>query len=238
MYGTSPSLRSVMTANGDGEKKIWATEFGAPTDGPAGSFVSEGTQAKMISKAYSTWRGYDWAGPLFTYQGRDLGTSTDTSQNHFGLLHSNWSPKPAYDAYRQAVAAATGATPANPIPAVPGTPAQEGRIGLQALKGRIDLAGKPTVKGKKLKVDVTCDGDANYNCTKARLQAAGRSEGEKRARQGRRPRSRHGSPRRRRQNRRAQPEADESGRGSYSAGAMGSSGSGPRCSSRRATRPA
>ena len=29
----------------------------------------------MISKAYSTWRGYDWAGPLFTYQGRDLGTS-------------------------------------------------------------------------------------------------------------------------------------------------------------------
>ena len=46
MYGTSPSLRSLMTSNGDGGKKIWATEFGAPTDGPAGSFVSESRAGK------------------------------------------------------------------------------------------------------------------------------------------------------------------------------------------------
>ena len=178
MYGTNPSLRSVMTANGDGEKKIWGTEFGAPTDGPAGSFVSESVQAKMITKAYSTWRGYDWAGPLFTYQGRDLGTSNDRRETHFGLLRNDWSQKPAYDAYRQAVAAATGATPANPTPADPATPAQGGRIGLQALKGRIDLDGKPTVKGKKLKLEVACDGDANYSCTKARLMLQGAPKGK------------------------------------------------------------
>ena len=35
MYGTYPSLRSTMTDNGDGGKKIWATEFGAPTNGPS-----------------------------------------------------------------------------------------------------------------------------------------------------------------------------------------------------------
>jgi hypothetical protein len=140
--------------------------------------VSEGVQAKMITKAYSTWRGYDWAGPLFTYQGRDLGTSNDRRETHFGLLRNDWSQKPAYDAYRQAVAAATGATPANPTPADPATPAQGGRIGLQALKGRIDLDGKPTVKGKKLKLEVACDGDANYSCTKARLMLQGAPKGK------------------------------------------------------------
>ncbi len=73
MYGTNPSLRSVMIDNGDAAKQIWATEFGAPTDGPAGSHVSEDTQAKMLSRAYSVWSKYDWAGPLFAYQGRDHG---------------------------------------------------------------------------------------------------------------------------------------------------------------------
>ena len=31
MYATSPSARSIMKANGDGKKKIWVTEWGAPT---------------------------------------------------------------------------------------------------------------------------------------------------------------------------------------------------------------
>ena len=36
MARTSPSLRSVMIRNGDGNKPIWVTEFGAPSGGPAG----------------------------------------------------------------------------------------------------------------------------------------------------------------------------------------------------------
>ena len=31
MSQTSPSLRSLMAAHGDSAKKIWITEFGAPT---------------------------------------------------------------------------------------------------------------------------------------------------------------------------------------------------------------
>jgi hypothetical protein len=114
MYGTTPSLRSVMSSNGDSAKKIWATEFGAPTNGPSGSFVSESEQAKMISKGYSVWRTYDWAGPMFSYQGRDYGTSTDSRENFFGLLRNDWSAKPAYAAYKQAVADATGTTTTPP----------------------------------------------------------------------------------------------------------------------------
>jgi polysaccharide biosynthesis protein PslG len=105
MYGTSPSLRSTMVANGDGAKKIWATEFGAPTNGPAGTFVSEDAQSRMVGTGISLFRSYDWAGPLFWYSGRDLGTSTSTRENFFGLLRYDYSQKPAFAAFK---AAATG----------------------------------------------------------------------------------------------------------------------------------
>jgi hypothetical protein len=105
MYGTSPSLRSVMTDNGDSAKKIWATEFGAPTNGPSGSYVSEATQASMLTKAYQLYRSYDWAGPLFFYQGRDQSANdTSTRENFFGLTRNDFSAKPAYTAYQQATA--------------------------------------------------------------------------------------------------------------------------------------
>src|SRR5690606_12770362 len=86
MAGTSKSLRSVMVANGDGDKRIWGTEFGAPTGGPAGTHVTEAEQAQMIARAYGLWQGYEWAGPLFVYEGRDMGTSQTTRENHFGLI--------------------------------------------------------------------------------------------------------------------------------------------------------
>jgi hypothetical protein len=106
MYGTSPSLRSVMVAHGDGAKKIWATEFGAPTGGPAGDsgVVSQAQQASMLTRAYQLFSGYSWAGPLFFYQGRDQGTDTSNSEDFYGLLNRDFTPKPAYTAYRQAVA--------------------------------------------------------------------------------------------------------------------------------------
>src|SRR3954447_4907509 len=108
IYGTNPSLRSVMLANGDGAKKIWGTEFGAPTNGPWN--ISESAQALMITTAYSQWASYNWAGPLFTYQGRDQGTDTSDSENFFGLLHHDFSPKPGYPAYQ---VAASGVAPTN-----------------------------------------------------------------------------------------------------------------------------
>jgi hypothetical protein len=36
MAQTSPSPRSMMIRNGDGNKPIWVTEFGAPSGGPDG----------------------------------------------------------------------------------------------------------------------------------------------------------------------------------------------------------
>jgi polysaccharide biosynthesis protein PslG len=98
MYGTATSLRSLMVANGDGAKKIWGTEFGAPTNGPAGSYVSEDVQAAALKAAWKLWGSYDWAGPLMWYAGRDLGTATTTRENFFGLLRNDFSAKPAFTA--------------------------------------------------------------------------------------------------------------------------------------------
>jgi hypothetical protein len=105
MYGTQPSLRSVMIANGDGAKKIWATEFGAPTDGPRGTYVSKAQQARMVIRAYRLFSHYSWAGPLFFFQGRDQGTNRGSDENFFGFLSHSFRPKPSYAAYLSAATA-------------------------------------------------------------------------------------------------------------------------------------
>jgi polysaccharide biosynthesis protein PslG len=102
MYGTNPSLRGVMISSGDRAKKIWATEFGAPTDGPAGTHVTPAEQARMVLRAYKLFAGYGWGGPLFFYEGRDFGTNKATNQDFFGLRKHDFSRKPAYGAYLSA----------------------------------------------------------------------------------------------------------------------------------------
>lgn len=104
MDGTPVSLRSLMVANGDSSKRIWATEFGAPTGGPAGTFVTDAQQAQAVTTAYQLWRTYSWAGPLFIFQGRDQGTDSSSYYNFFGLTSNTGVPKPAYAAYQRAVA--------------------------------------------------------------------------------------------------------------------------------------
>jgi len=103
MYGTSPSMRSLMIAHGDGAKQIWATEFGAPTNGPSGSYISEAAQATMVTRAIAAWRSYPWAGPLFFFQGRDMSSNPYSRENFFGFLRYDFSPKPSYAAYQAAV---------------------------------------------------------------------------------------------------------------------------------------
>ena len=100
MFGTPESLRSVMTANGDAAKKIWMTEYGAPTGGDPNKQVTEQVQAQFVTDAYNLVKTYPWAGPLFWYSYRDNGTSQNTIENFFGLVRNDFSPKPAFDAYR------------------------------------------------------------------------------------------------------------------------------------------
>lgn len=118
MASTSPSLRSIMAANGDAGKHIWITEYGAPTDGPGNletegdgnSFpgqpdhVTEALQDEMLIEAVAQVRTFPWAGPFFWYSYQDLGTSQDTNENFFGLVRYDGSTKPAYDALEYLIA--------------------------------------------------------------------------------------------------------------------------------------
>ena len=101
MAGTSPSIRSVMAANGDGSKRLWGTEFGGPTHG-APHTMTEAAHAAQITEAYTTWNGYSWTGPLFVYSQRDTRVygATGDSWFYYGMLRHDFTPKPAWDAYR------------------------------------------------------------------------------------------------------------------------------------------
>jgi len=103
MASTSPSARSIMKANGDGKKKIWATEWGAPT-GSSSQSMSEAAQAQLVRDGLTRLKAWSWAGPSFLYNFRDKGTNLSDREQNFGLVRHDWSPKPAYQAYRSVAA--------------------------------------------------------------------------------------------------------------------------------------
>jgi hypothetical protein len=107
-----PSIRATMVAHGDGGKKIWATEFGAPTNGPSprDGHVDEQTQAAMMIDGMNEWRKRFYGGPFFVFQFRDNGTNVRVKNDWFGLVSHNLArAKPSYSAYKQ-LATGTGAT--------------------------------------------------------------------------------------------------------------------------------
>jgi hypothetical protein len=102
MSQTVPSARSIMAANGDGAKKIWVTEFGAPT-GSSGASLSEEAQAALVTAAYRTLTAASWAGPAFLFSYRDPGTADSGAppDERFGIVRADWSKKPSYLAYQR-----------------------------------------------------------------------------------------------------------------------------------------
>ncbi len=117
MSSTPTSLRSVMSANGDSAKQIWLTEYGAPTGGPGAvadvnnynfsaspDHVTEALQASMYQDSINLVRGYSWAGPMFFYSYKDLGTSSSTNENFFGVIRYDGTQKPAYQTVKQLLA--------------------------------------------------------------------------------------------------------------------------------------
>jgi polysaccharide biosynthesis protein PslG len=102
MNQTSPSLRSIMTANGDSAKKIFITEYGAPTSGP--NSVGEGGQSTDLVQAITQASKSSWIGALYIYTWADL-SSLPADQDGFGLLTDSNAQKSAYSAVASALGA-------------------------------------------------------------------------------------------------------------------------------------
>jgi len=102
------NARQIMVNNGDSSKQIWATEYGAPTNGRPGYSVTEARQAQLLNDAYQLFSTYPWAGPMMWFQHRDGGTDVNVADDWFGLLRPDRTEKPAAAVYRARVAAAGG----------------------------------------------------------------------------------------------------------------------------------
>ena len=88
---------ATMIANGDGGKKIWITELGAPTgNGPMA--VSEEAQAAILASNLAQASRAPYVGPVFVHSLRDSGTDTSDSEQNYGLLRSDFSRKPSFAA--------------------------------------------------------------------------------------------------------------------------------------------
>lgn len=87
-------MHDVMAAHGDGGKKIWMTELGAPT-GNSPDSVSPEEQAKQITDVLAVAAQSGYSGPAFIYSVRDVNSADpDNRESNFGaLLTSDWQPK-------------------------------------------------------------------------------------------------------------------------------------------------
>ena len=90
-------VRQLMLDNGDGGKKIWMTETGAPTSAPSAAGVSQDEQAREITDVMWKASASGFSGPVFIFSIRDIDSADqENDQNNFGaLLTSDWQPKVA-----------------------------------------------------------------------------------------------------------------------------------------------
>jgi polysaccharide biosynthesis protein PslG len=87
-----PAVHDLMVQRGDGAKKIWITEYGAPT-GTGPNAVSERAQAAALLSARRFVDSWDWAGPLIYYELEDGGTDLGDIEQNFGVLRTDGTPK-------------------------------------------------------------------------------------------------------------------------------------------------
>jgi hypothetical protein len=117
MADTPKNLRAIMAANGDGNKPIWITEYGAPTDGPEAegatceSFIFTGRrkvdeclQATILSQAIQKTKRDPSFGPLFLYSYIDRGISAKSQENFYGVVKFDGAHKQSYEAVKKAIA--------------------------------------------------------------------------------------------------------------------------------------
>lgn len=120
-------VRASMLARGD-DRPIWITEFGwntstASCDPAAGRWqggVSEAAQATHLARAYQLFAADAYVGPAFAYNFRNnyWQGDADEPEARYGLVRTDFSPKPALEALRAAAAAtAGGPTPPAPVAA-------------------------------------------------------------------------------------------------------------------------
>ena len=94
------AVRGLMVRNGDAGKKIWFTEFGAPTNGPRNGGNTPEQQRDIIASQLAAFAQMPFAGPAFIYTIRDTANdpgSLNNRETRFGsLLTFDYKLKPTF----------------------------------------------------------------------------------------------------------------------------------------------
>jgi polysaccharide biosynthesis protein PslG len=116
-FNTDPSFfaftrvqqyRDLMVAQGEGTKKIWFTEFGYcsnPTPPPGYEYCSSidaTTQASFLVQAFRMARALDYVAGMMQWNlNYQLAVPQSDEKWGFGVIRSDWSARPAYNALAQ-----------------------------------------------------------------------------------------------------------------------------------------
>ena len=112
-YVTGPPLmESTLATHGDGDKGLWLTELGWPSCLPGGTdswCVTQDQQAQYVGDALRIAATWPFVKATVIYNFRNTGTSATDRESQFGLVNNDFTLKPAYAAFHDAV---SGPTPA------------------------------------------------------------------------------------------------------------------------------
>jgi hypothetical protein len=97
-FYTTPKLHRIMTSHGDGNKKIWGTEFGYASSLVFG--VGEAMQAALLGIGIVLWQRWSFTGPLFVFNLRDESAIDVGKFDTTGMLHYDSSRKPAWKMFK------------------------------------------------------------------------------------------------------------------------------------------
>jgi hypothetical protein len=97
-----PAIHRLMRDAGNGDARLWLTEYGAPT-GRSERAVSARRQAAMLVKALRRARSLDFVGPIYFYSYRDSSVAPADPEANFGVLTHRGRPKSSFWALRRAL---------------------------------------------------------------------------------------------------------------------------------------
>jgi len=89
-----------------GNKPIWLTEFGWPTDDKNG--LNEDLQAKYLTRTYLLSYQFSDVKKLFWYDLRNDGNDKEDRENNFGLINKDYTKKESYYAYKNLISVLNG----------------------------------------------------------------------------------------------------------------------------------
>jgi hypothetical protein len=160
-----PWIHDIMKRHGDGDKGLWLTEFGFSTCGDGDRWcVSRSQQAEYTKDSFRIAADWPYVKAAIAYNLRNKGNVPDDREDQFGLVERDFTPKPAWDAFKEAMTYAGGggeqpAEPPSPGPAEPSRPAPKRRVKVRKLRNRSPLTPRGYVR-----LRVSCHGAADGPC--------------------------------------------------------------------------